>query len=382
MSEKDQERTEKRTERGLPKIYPYKSKSYNWLVSWRHDGKRERYYFKTHDKAETKRAELLKTIKQEGGEGLLFGAVARSEYAAAKMILDPFNVSIIEAARYYEQKHRSKADSVDWKEAVFSYVEFLERGNRRPRTISEARKNLRYFQKWTECETLEQFTPDICEAWLASGGWKPSTLARYRASLSGFGTYAVRKKWIAENPVEKLTPPKLDRGNPTVYTIEEANRLLTEAAKLHGGRIVRRLALLLLCGMRPTEIDHLSPEDFRPDGVRIGTGKLRGRRSVRFLPFSLSFRAWWDHHPGKIKPSNFRKLYEQAKRNAGIEKTGTKLERHTWISARLADCKDENQVAREAGNSPDVIYNDYFQLIDEAEAAQLGAYCTLDEPEK
>jgi site-specific recombinase XerD len=381
LSEKREKRPQKRTKIGLPKVYPYKSKSTPWLVSWRHGGKRDRYYFATKKEAETKRDELERTIYREGAEGVAFGAVARAEYVAASKILLPFGVSLIEAAQDYAKRHRDRSGAKLWKDAAFELREAQERGNRRDRTIKETQNGLRYFAEWTGALTLADFTPDNCENFLASGQWAPSTIARYRASLSVFGTFATRKGWIRENPVAKIGAPKLDRGRPVIYTIDEANALLAEAAKIHGGRIVRRLALLLLCGLRPTEIDHLKPDDILKDAIRIGTGKIRGRRSVRLVRISPAFRAWWDHFPGKNCPVNFRKIYEQAKRNAKITKQGTKLERHTWISAQLAVSKDENAVAREAGNSPDVIFNDYFQLIDEAEAARLGTYCPLTSSE-
>jgi len=47
--------------------------------------------------------------------------------------------------------------------------------------------------------------------------------------------------------------------------------------------------------------------------------------------------------------------------------------RHSWISYRLAVVKDEAQVAREAGNSPDVIYRHYFQLVSDAQAKEYFA---------
>ena len=348
------------------------------MVSWYHSGKRDRWYFKSKALAESKCSDLIKSIRHEGAEGVLFGAKARYEYATAKQILEPFDCDLVEAARFYTSKHEILISSKKWDFAVLELCKSLELSNRRPRTIANIKRNLDSFKKFTEAETLADFNFEDVRAFLTSGNFKPATVCSYRASLSNFGNFAVRRGWLKFNPVEKIKPPTLDRGNPVVYTIREANRLLTEAAKLYDGRIIRRLALLLLCGLRPTEIDHLKAEDFRKDGIRVGAGKIRGRRSVRFLPYSLSFLAWWESFPGEIKPANFRKIYEQAKRNAGITKRGTKIERHTWISARLAVLQDENRVAREAGNSPEVIYNDYFQLIDENEAKQLGAYCTID----
>jgi site-specific recombinase XerC len=367
----------KRATRGQPKIYPCKQGNYRWYVSWRHKGKRDRYFYRTKPEAEEKKKKLIATIQHEGAEGVHFGAVARAEYAAAMKILRPHGASLIEAAQSFA-KSKDKSAGKDWSTAVFDLLESLERANRRAATIQNTKSRLAYFEAWAAINTLEDFTRETCEIFLSSGDWKPSTVASYRAALSKLGNHCHRRGWMAENPAANIAPPTLDRGNPIVYTIQEANRLLTVAATLKNGAILARLSLLLLCGLRPTEIDSLSPSDFRPDGVRVGTGKKRGRRSVRFVRASDAFRAWWEISDKNLTPPNFRKIYEASRGIAGVAKRGTKLERHTWISAKLAVSEDENATAREAGNSPEVIYNDYFQLIDRDEAGRLGAYSDLD----
>jgi len=362
------------------------------MVSWRHSGKRERFYFRTKAEAVAKRKDLEKRILEEGAAGVHFDAAARSEWHVATKILRPFGVSVVEAAQDYARRNRSANEGVTWEDAVFALVESMERANRRPKSITSTRKRLRFFRDFSGATSIRDLTVENIEAFLASANWKPSTVAGYRVALSALGNFAVRRKWLPENPAAAIQPPRLDRGNPTVYTIEEANRLLSVAANMRSqyregkrlhydhGRIVRRLCLLLLAGLRPEEVDGLRPENILPDGIRVSEGKIRGRRSVRIVPISPQFRAWWDAYPNKFSdfsPPNFRRLYDRAKRAAGIEKTGTDLERHTWISARLAATADENRVAREAGNSPAVIYANYFQLISEAEANRLGAFSPL-----
>lgn len=377
---------------GMPKVYPSGKPSTPYMVSWRHSGKRDRYYFRTHREAEDKRKELENRILNEGADGVHFGAEARAEWAAATKILRPFNVSLIEVCQEYARKHRSVGKSVPWDEAVFQLRESMEKANRRPKTIKSAAKRLEAFRRCIGAKTVQDLSQENVETFLGSGNWTPSTIAGYRVTLSRMANFAVKRRWIPENPVADIDPPSVDRGNPTVYTIEEANRLLHVAANMRSqyrsgkrlhydqGRIVRRLCLLLLAGLRPEEIDHLEPKDILPDGIRVSVGKIRGRRSVRIVPVSHQFRAWWDAYPNlfsDFSPPNFRRLYERAKRTAGIDKAGTDIERHTWISARMAVTGDENRTAREAGNSPAVIYAHYFQLLSEAEAQGLGAYSPI-----
>jgi hypothetical protein len=39
---------------GLPKVYQRNTKFSPWVVSWRHDGKRERFYFSSEEAAKKK----------------------------------------------------------------------------------------------------------------------------------------------------------------------------------------------------------------------------------------------------------------------------------------------------------------------------------------
>ena len=42
--------------------------------------------------------------------------------------------------------------------------------------------------------------------------------------------------------------------------------------------------------------------------------------------------------------------------------------RHSFISYRMAIVKDANQVALEAGNSPDIIFRNYLELVTQTQA--------------
>ena len=43
--------------------------------------------------------------------------------------------------------------------------------------------------------------------------------------------------------------------------------------------------------------------------------------------------------------------------------------RHSFISYRMALVKDANQVALEAGNSPDIIFRNYLELVTRTQAS-------------
>jgi hypothetical protein len=366
------------------KIYKLKSGTSRYMLSWYHSGKRLRKFFKTLDDAKAARVDLAKKVSSEGAAGLMFDAEARADYFTARRLLEPLGVSVADAARLYVKLKADKAGAVAWVDAVFSLLESLERLNRRPRTIDSTKQRLSVFARDMQVESLADFTPEMVEGFFRMP-YAPRTKQSIRAALSALGNHCKRRGWLKENPIANVATVAVDRKRPLIVPPDEVNKVFAAAAQIppyDPGRIVRRLCLMWLAGLRRTEIDALQDSDISANGVRVNAGKLRGRRSVRFVQMSDAFRAWWDAFPGEIRPRNFRRVYDAAQTLAGVDLSGPDVARHTWISCKLAVSENENETAREAGNSPAVIYAHYWDYVSKQEAESLGAYSVLTDPQK
>jgi hypothetical protein len=88
------------------------------------------------------------------------------------------------------------------------------------------------------------------------------------------------------------------------------------------------------------------------------------------VPISENLKAWLLPHVGRglAVPSaeTYRKVTNLSRR-LGIEWPHNVL-RHSFISYRIAKIKNANEVALEAGNSPDIIFRHYRELATEAQA--------------
>ncbi len=207
-------------------------------------------------------------------------------------------------------------------------------------------------------------------------GLAVGSVASYRIHLNGFFGYCRKRGWMAGDPLEAIDRPTQDAKDPAILTPDEVARFMAEVARLKDGRIVKAVALRLFAGLRPGEQEALRERDILADGIRVGVGKIRGRRAVRVVPMSPVLRAWFAVFPdAKLQPANFRKIQDEAIRRAGLVDVWEKdILRHTWISYRLAETNDERLTAREAGNSPDIIYRHYYQLVTAAEVKQFGMF--------
>jgi hypothetical protein len=91
------------------------------------------------------------------------------------------------------------------------------------------------------------------------------------------------------------------------------------------------------------------------------------------VPISDNLAAWLSPYLKKsdpVWPHGHDYFYESQRAvalKAGVKWKQNAL-RHSFISYRMAMLKDANQVALEAGNSPDIIFRNYLELVTQTQA--------------
>lgn len=152
-----------------------------------------------------------------------------------------------------------------------------------------------------------------------------STAARYFSSIKSFFKYLFESKYIQENPIERLSSPKLSKNLPVVLTIEEIDSILTEPdvkSKL-GLRDKALLELLYACGLRVSELINLKISDLflKEEVIRVfGKGSKE-----RIVPIGSSAITWIENYLLKSRP-----LLEKKSKSENIlllNNRGTKLSR-------------------------------------------------------
>lgn len=283
----------------------------------------------------------------------------------------------------------------------------------KPGTAGRYARELRLYilPKWGGM-TLRELRPDMLQEWvgqLMDGGY-PAALPDGRDSkplstrsirnimkvvLKGIFDYAVSNGWIGENPVDRVTVPKIVSDDDMVFlSIREVELLADEAEKIGkpvDGLLVRWQAYT---GCRIGESLALKVGDVDTDkrrarigrtwtddghgGSMLGTpknGKARNIAIPRFLMPQIKaqmngmgdddwlFRAT---RGGNVWTNTWRtRIWNKVVKAAGMEDAGVTIHslRHTYASFAIAQGADVKTLQMQLGHSsPSITLNTYTAL--------------------
>ncbi len=174
----------------------------------------------------------------------------------------------------------------------------------------------------------------------------PTTVVRYLASLSHAFSIAVRDwEWMQENPVLKISKPKISNERTRFLNDEERARLIKACQKSESKGLYPVVILALSTGMRRGEILNLdwNDVDLERGAILLQTTKNGERRFIPLVGIaldllksryvnqsanSLVFPA--PHSPSK--PIDIRSAWETALQKAGISNFRFHDLRHTAAS--------------------------------------------------
>lgn len=283
----------------------------------------------------------------------------------------------------------------------------------KPGTAGRYARELRLYilPKWGGM-TLRELRPDMLQEWVGQlmGGGYPAALPDGRDSkplsarsirnimkvvLKGIFDYAVSNGWIGENPVDRVTVPKIVSDDDMVFlSVREVELLADEAEKIGkpvdgllvrwqaytGCRIGESLALKVGdvdADRRRARIGRTWTDDGH-GGSMLGTpknGKARNIAIPRFLMTQIKaqmdgmgdddwlFRAT---RGGNVWTNTWRtRIWNKAVKAAGMEDAGVTIHslRHTYASFAIAQGADVKTLQMQLGHSsPSITLNTYTAL--------------------
>ena len=235
--------------------------------------------------------------------------------------------------------------------------------------------DLRYrcgrFARTFQCE-MASLSPALVQKFLNDLNLSARSVNNFRKALKTLFEFAKARKYLSKE-IDLLEGISRRREHSTIeiYTPQEMAVLLGAASNT----TLLSIALRGFAGLRSAEIERLQWNQIRLGAephliVNADQAKTRSRRLV---PISDNLAPWlapYLKESGPVWPHGHDYFYE-AQRAVALKaqvKWKQNALRHSFISYRMAIVKDANQVALEAGNSPDIIFRNYLELVTQTQA--------------
>ena len=228
-------------------------------------------------------------------------------------------------------------------------------------------------------------TPEL-DKWLGSQPWHPITKNDVRKICTTFGNWAKANGYLPANrPTEfdGMMTYKVPSTKVTIYSSADL-RLMLDTVQAKQPDLLPWVACAAFLGARVSELALLHWENINFDRgfVEVASQKVR-KKARRLVPLHDVLRAW-------LMPCRQEKgpimnyVAPRAVLLRAMSETKVKLQdngfRHSYITHRVAQINDTARVALECGNSAEVIFAHYRELVGPDEAAAWFATMPQSKP--
>jgi integrase len=240
----------------------------------------------------------------------------------------------------------------------------------RPRYLRTLRASINRFLINRREKTISEISPAEIQEYISRNGWANSTKRSYLVDVRTLLAFAVKRKYIAENSGLAVELPRTDEKPPGILTPAQAECLLNACLDAEPD-ILPVLILSLFGGIRRAEAEKIDWAEIGAEFIEIKAEKAKTRRR-RLVPIPAQLRAWLDCARGiggKLPAVNYA---DKLKRT--LEKAGLRAEwpqnalRHSFASYHYGKFRNENETAAIMGNSPQMVFGHYRELVRPAEA--------------
>jgi integrase len=283
---------------------------------------------------------------------------------------------IQEAVRFYRQFHPVGVEVPSLRQLAEAFTDARAKMGVTRKYVKSIRLRLSRLGKAFPGKQLMELRTTELDAWLSAQAWGPVSKNHARKVLIAFGNWAQKNGYLPMDRPTQFDGLLLYKEPPTkvtIYTPHELAALLT-LVQSQRPALLPWLACAAFTGVRKAELEKLRWEhiNFERGFVEVASEKVR-TKARRIVPLHDALRAWLAPFRRESGPINVYSapglVLKGLSDNAGLalKKNGF---RHSYISYRVAELNDTARVALEAGNTPDVIFKSYRELVssDDAQA--------------
>lgn len=369
---------------GPARIYHTNRADTPWQVVFRDPTKRERggrakrvvKWFAQEQDAIDYRDDKNEQLLAEGSAGVMFDATLRADATAARRHLDTkghFETSLLQLAQRYTQNVTvNSAAALPIDAQLNAFLDELRNDLVPDETVKNLKVRCSLWIDLAKLTTVGDITRDAVDV-LRDRAVHPQTRRNDIGAASRFCAWLVERRRLDANPFLGVRRPKVHRGKPVVWELDELERLLAVAMRYRGGRYAAAIVVMnFVGGARPSELPQVAITYGRQPVARIEGGKLRGRAN-RTVPLSPLAVAWLTAVGKPTTVPRFTRMVRNPICRAAKVTWKKDICRHTFISNRIALVRDDAAVALESGTSPEIIHRHYHNVRLPAEARRWNA---------
>jgi integrase len=279
---------------------------------------------------------------------------------------------MVEAARYYKKHVDVDLPTITVAEAVEKFRAAKEAEGMSDAYLKDIRGLLGDFAEHFQCP-LSSIQPDDLRQYL--NGKRVSLLSKEnrRRMLVVLFNFAKAQGWLRANEetaADALGTYKIKSREPEIYTPSETRRLLNAAEP----DFLPYLVLIAFGGVRREELHKglsWTAINFDKQTITVPASIAKTARK-RKIVISENLSEWLAPYRVKSGPifnKDPRKRIAKVIKASGVKWKQNAL-RHSFGSYRMEQTKNEGQVALEMGNSPKVVKDHYFEIVDEPAARE------------
>ena len=229
--------------------------------------------------------------------------------------------------------------------------------------------SIRRFALGRENQPIAEISPRDIQEYIGCNGWKAATMRSYLVDVKTLFAFALKRKYLRENPADGVDLPRLDDKPPGIVSPDQASAVLDACLDAEPDALAV-IALCLFGGLRRAEAEQLEWEEVGADFIEVKAHKAKTRRR-RLVPISAQLRARLDCARtvgAQLPAANYNCKLTRTLARAGRKKDWPQNAfRHSFASYHFARHRNENETAAIMGNSPQMVFAHYCELVRPAE---------------
>lgn len=290
----------------------------NVPAKYTESGKRERYFYRTRDLALAAAVELRKKKEAHGTKALSISPTLAEQAAAAHRLLEPFGITVLEAAQRVaaiESRNRASA-TVELATTLF--------GTAKETLSTKQTQAIRHLSTHLVEDfpnrLMSTITAEEVAEHLRSRTSGPAAFNAKLRLMVTFWRWSAHptRGWCDADALKHVERQETTAGAIGTLSAKDARELM-EKAEEHYPECVIGFAIALTTGIRQAEIERLEPEDITDEGISVPAATNRKSNRRRFIEMPPQLAAWLEAYPvgETVLPANWRRKEMAVRRLAG-----------------------------------------------------------------